>query len=90
MSDLRAPEPSEQALDLTGDTFGNNIFRAHVEVWVYNTLKDETVYSRRLQLKFRADDMRRAHGFVQSISAAISLAHDVWQANLRGIWRDVE
>lgn len=86
MADLREKQPDEQTLDLTKEIKGSYQFSAEIQVWPYSSIKNEDVYSRKLTIIFGSQNMRDAHGVAQSISAAISLAHDVWQTNVWKIW----
>ena len=87
MSDMREDEPSVRQIDFNRDTKGNHEFGAQIEVWTYSSLRNEKVYSPIVEVFFRADDMRDAHGFAQAISTTISHAHDVWQVTINKVWK---
>lgn len=82
MSDLREKEPAERVLDFTDDTFGSCLWEAVLHAWVYSSLKNENVYSRKVVVRFRAERMRHAMGFAESIAATIKAAHDVWETGV--------
>lgn len=88
VSDLREKQPIEKTLDLRSDTFGNHQWSALIRVSPYFGIKNEDVYPRFLTITFNAPNFRAAHGFAQSVSAAISLAHDIWQTNIEKLWED--
>jgi hypothetical protein len=86
MSDAREPEPQARTLDISGDTSGDT-WQARIEVWPYSGLRNEKVYTRRLFLTMRAADARAAMGIALSAAKIITLAHDVWQANVFSLER---
>lgn len=90
MTDRREKQPEQRTVDFKADTRGNNLYAAEINVWPYFSLRNEDVYSRSIIAIFKADDMRDAHGTAQVISATISLAHDVWQTNVKSISRGDE
>lgn len=85
MSDLRDKQPDTREMDFTKDTFGNSKYQARLHVWTYSSIKNESVYSRNVIIRFRADSMRAALGFAESIAATIKAAHDVWETGVDGI-----
>lgn len=85
MSDLRDKEPKTRALDFVSDTFGSATWEAKIHVWTYSSIKNEDVYSREVVVRFRAERMRHAVGFAESISETIKAAHDVWETGVDAI-----
>lgn len=85
MSDLREKQPATREVDLTRDSYGTYTWEAKIGVWPYSSIKSENVYARDVTILFHATSIREAHGFAQSISTMLSLAHDVWQTNLNAI-----
>lgn len=82
MSDRRDKQPKERFLDFSNDTFGSTNWEAIVHVWPYSSIRNEDVYSRKVILHFKADRMRHAMGFAESIATTIKAAHDVWETGV--------
>lgn len=82
MNDLRDKEPPERTLDFTDDTFGAYTWEAVLYAWPYSSIQSETVYSRKVIVRFRAERMRHAMGFAESIATTIKAAHDVWRTGV--------
>lgn len=87
MTDLREKQPENRVLDFRHDTQGTYSWVIQIEVWPYSGLKNETVYSRHVEVLCRADSSIEAHRFGDAISHTISVAHDVWQTNIWSVSR---
>lgn len=85
MTDMREKQPKTRILDFVSDTFGSSTWEAKVHVYTYSGLKNEDVYSREVVVRFRAERMRHAVGFAESISETIGSAHDVWVTGVDAI-----
>jgi hypothetical protein len=82
MNDLRDKEPEERLLDFVDDTFGSTTWQAILHVWTYSGIRNEDVYPRKVIVRFRAERMRHAMGFAESIATTIKAAHDVWETGV--------
>lgn len=82
MSDRRDKEPPERTLDFTADTFGSCTWEAILYAWPYSGCRSEVVYSRKVIVRFRAERMRHAMGFAESIATTIKSAHDIWETGV--------
>lgn len=86
MTDAREKQPASRTIDYRENTKGNLQYSAKIRVSTYHSIKNEDVYSRDLTILYRACRFEEACGFALAISKTISLAHDVWQVNLHGVW----
>ena len=85
MSDMRDKQPKTRAMDFTHNTYGSAVWEAKIHVWPYSSIKNEDVYSREVIVRFRAERIKHAVGFADSIAETIKAAHDVWETGVDAV-----
>lgn len=87
MTDLREKQPEIRFVDLTMETSGAYVWEVEVNVWPYNSLKNEDVYSGIVYLKIKSETIDGALNVAKIYARAVSLCHDVWQTSIQKVCR---